>query len=128
MAGCKIDSEASPQFQKLRERWKTSGYPSIDTDLAEAFSNIQRDTRACHCRGPVPRFADVLKGYLLFKYRQKNSAAKEGASGGWRILALYNPKTHTLYPIIVYPKKAMADADDDSINAAITELLRDTLL
>ena len=127
MSGCKIDSEASPQFKKLRERWKKSGYLSVDADLEEAFSNIRKNIQANHC-SRVPRFGEVLKGYHLLKYRQKDRASREGASGGWRILALYDPTTDTLYPIIVFPKKAMENADEDTINDAVTELLQDVLL
>jgi len=122
LAECKIDVDASPHFKQLREYWKKHRYPSIDTDLDEAFTNIRKDIQA-NQRWRVPRFSAALQGYELFKYRQKNRSAREGASGGWRIYTLFDSDTNTLYPLIVFPKKAMADADDDTIRDSITALL-----
>lgn len=122
MAACNIDSSKSPHFNDLREHWKQHGYPSIDADLNDAFANIRRNINANQCRR-VPRFSAILQGKQLFKYRQRIGAAREGASGGWRIYAIYDQNSATLYPIIVYPKKVMADADDDTIRASVTALL-----
>ena len=120
--GCKVEPEACPQFTKLREYWKKHGYPSIDTDLVEAFQNISKDIQANHGR-EMPRFSALLGGRKLFKYRQKNSGAREGARGGWRIIAILVPDTAVLYPIIVYPKKEWPDADDDTVKAGIKEII-----
>jgi hypothetical protein len=122
LAGCKVDSEASPQFARLRDHWKKNGYPSIEKDVAEAFGKIQKDVQACHWK-PMARFSAVLGPYKLFRYRYKNSAAREGARGGWRVIALYDEKTTALYPIIVFPKKELPDADDDTIIKAIEEMI-----
>ncbi len=122
MATCRVDDAASPQFSKLRDHWRTHGYPSVGYDLAEAFRAIARDVQANHCK-PAQRFADILQNFRLHKYRQKNSAAKEGARGGWRIYALYDKLNGSLYPIIVYPKKEWADANDKLITECVRELL-----
>lgn len=122
LAGCKIDSDSSPQFKTLREHWRKSGYISVDADLAEAFVAISKEVQANHCR-VVPRFAAILGEFVLHKYRQKNSAAKEGASGGWRIIALFDKNTRELYPIILYPKKVMSDATDKQVKDGVKELL-----
>jgi len=119
---CRVDFAASPQFLILREHWQTHGYPSIDDDLAEAFQNIGKDVQANHCK-VVHRLTDVLGNFQLHKYRQKNRGAREGASGGWRIYALYDKPNGILYPIIVYPKKEWVDADENFIIKHVRELL-----
>ena len=122
MTGCKVDAEASPQFNILRDYSKKNGYPSVTKDLEEAFTEIRKNIQAKHCR-VVPRFSSVLGNFLLFKYRQKNSAAREGASGGWRFYALFDKATSTLYPIVLYPKKAWQDAHDDIVKEAVEQIL-----
>jgi len=119
---CKVDFAASPQFSILRESWRTHGYPRIDEDLAEAFQAICKDIQANHCK-VVQRFSDVLGNFQLHKYRQKNNQAKEGASGGWRIYALYDKPHGILYPIIVYPKKEWVDVTDKFVTEQVHELL-----
>jgi hypothetical protein len=123
LASCKIDPDSSPQFNVWRNHWRKSGYPSIDADLAEAFQAISKDVQAKH-RSIVPRFGDVLGDFALHKYRQRNKAAKEGASGAWRIYALFNRETNVLYPIIVFPKKAWADASDRHVTECVKELVQ----
>ncbi len=130
MAGCSID-ESSPHFQQLREHWKKHGYRSIDTDLEDAFTNIRKDIHANQWKH-VARFSAVLSfvregvryDYRLYKYRQKNRAAREGARGGWRIYAVFDPRKSILYPVVVFPKKEMEDASDDTINEAVEALLK----
>lgn len=122
MGECRVDSEASREFAVWRDYWRKHGYPSIEGDLAEAFSEISRNHEACRCR-QVARFAPVLQGYLLFKYRQKNKAAREGARGGWRIYALFDRDRRIVYPILVYPKKEWADASDQDIIECVRELV-----
>lgn len=122
LAACKIDFDSSPQFKILREHWRKSGYPSVDADLAQAFVAISKEVQANHCR-IMPRFSAILGDFALHKYRQKNSAAKEGASGGWRIIALFNKKINILYPVILYPKKVLADASDKQVTESVKELL-----
>jgi hypothetical protein len=122
LPGCKIDSTRSPQFNKLRESWKNSGYPSIDADLEEAFTSIRSNTQACQCRSVILS-KEVLGEFLLFKYRAKNRAAREGASSGWRFYALLDKANGVLFPIIVYPKKAWQDASSGLIKSALTETI-----
>lgn len=121
MGACRIDPAASPQFNVLREHWKSHGYPSLDSDLEEAYEDIRKEVLACRCR-VVQRFSVVLGNFKLHKYRHKNRAAREGAKGGWRLYALFDASTATLYPVIVYPKKEWEDAADDKIINTITEL------
>jgi hypothetical protein len=123
LGACKVFPDTSPQFAILREHWRKSGYPSVETDLIEAFNAIKRDVKANHC-AIVPRFASVLGKYQLHKYRQKNKAASEGARGGWRIYALYDKEQSALYPIIVYPKKVWEDAQYDHVTKCVEELLK----
>lgn len=122
MNGCKIDPTRSPQFNVLRESWKNGGYPSVDRDLEEAFKSIRSNVQACQCR-PVILSKDILGDFLLFKYRAKNKAAREGASGGWRFYALYDKTNRIVYPIIVYPKKAWQDASTNLIKSALQEII-----
>lgn len=65
----------------------------------------------------------MLSGYVIHKYRQKNKADREGAKGGWRIWAVFDPPKGMLYPILVYPKKHLADADDSDVIAAVQALI-----
>ena len=123
MAGCKIDASRSLQLQTLIATWKACGYPSVEQDLENAYKEIRKDIKACHCR-KAARFSEVLGNFELLKYRQKDSRSKEGARGGWRIYALYDKRDGTLYPIIVYPKKHWTDAADDVIIAATKELIQ----
>lgn len=123
MAACKIDPTASPQFVRLCNHWKNHGYPSVQDDLADAFCDIRKNILAKHGR-VVPRFSAVLGGdVVLYKYRQKNSQAREGARGGWRIYALFQKTTSILYPVIVYPKKEWDDATDDTVKNALEQIL-----
>jgi hypothetical protein len=114
-------STCSDHFNKLVVAWKKS-YPSIESDLEDAFKKIRKDIQACHCT-LVPRFSDILGEFSLFKYRHKNSQSREGARGGWRILALYNKRTATMYPIIVYPKKRLSDVPADDVVVAVKEVI-----
>lgn len=122
MSACRIDDRCSRQFQRLATYWKSHGYPTVESDLSDAFNEIRKDIKACHWK-EVPRFSKWLNGYRLFKYRQKNSGAREGSRGGWRFYALHDGSRSILYPIVVYPKKEMADASDDAIKNAIKELI-----
>ena len=90
---------------RLRDHWKKNGYRSIQKDLQEAFNAIEKDIHSKQWR-PMARFSEVLGPYKLFRYRQRDSAAREGASGGCRIIALFDEKSWTLYPIIVFPKSS----------------------
>ena len=109
-------------FAAARDYWQKHGYPHIESDLIEAFTNIAKDVNANRCR-IVPGFSAELDGYRLHKYRQKNKVGREGASGGWRILAVFDHLRFVLYPILVWPKKHLADADDKDIVNAIQALI-----
>jgi hypothetical protein len=122
LAACRIDLVSSPQFDLLRNSWRKSGYRSIDADLAAAFQAITKDVQA-NDRRVVPRFSAILGEFALHKYRQKNSASKEGARGGWRIYALFDKENNVLYPVIVYPHKEWVDASDKHITECVKELL-----
>ncbi len=117
MAACTIKPEASPQFKKLCERWKRSGYRHIDKDLAAAFTAIQQDILACGAfRLQAGSRVEV------YKYRQNSKDVKRGSSYGWRILALYHKPTGCMYPIIVYPKTVWSDVDEALVASAIIEI------
>ena len=117
---CEI-SKCSDHFNKMVAALKKE-YPSVESDLEEAFKKIKKEFQACHCT-LVPGFSDILGDFSLFKYRQKNSRAKEGARGAWRILALYDKATCTLYPIIVYSKKKLSNAPADEVIVAVKEII-----
>ncbi len=128
MAGCKIDSEASVQFNTLRSHWKKKGYPSVDKDLENAYKELSKDLLACHCK-PAGRTSAILKQIApdrdaaLHKYRCKDTANSEGAQGGWRFYAILDRPTATLYPIIVYPHKQWSDATEELIRDCVKELM-----
>jgi len=116
LAGCRVNSEASPQFNKLREHWKRS-YPHIDDDLALAFSSISQDILACS--------AFRLKAGALvevYKYRQNSKDIRRGAKYGWRVLALYHKPSNVVYPILVYPKTVWEDANNAVVDEAVKEM------
>lgn len=116
MPGCKIDCR-SPQYNILRETWKRS-FPHIDDDLEEAFKSIRKNVDAKNCR-IVPRHGT---GVVLRKYRQNSTDIARGARYGWRIHAIHDEATGTLYPILIYPKTVWSDASSDQILGAIQQI------
>lgn len=117
MAGCKVNSEASPQFKHLREHWKRKGFPKISDDLTEAFSAISQNILAAN--GARVQAGPIVE---IYKYRQNSKDIKRGSRYGWRIIALFHKSTETMYPIIVYPKTAWENAGDKMIAEAIQEI------
>ena len=128
MAACKVDPDASPEFSILRKHWNKKGYPSVFSDLDAAFKEIAKDVHACHCK-PAQRTSAILlkaapeRQLSLHKYRYKDTASGEGASGGWRFYAIFDKETRILYPIIVYPHKQWPDASDDEIKKCVDEIV-----
>lgn len=102
--------------------WKKHGYPKIEADLSAAFSEISRNVEA-NDRRVCGRFSKSLGNFKLHKYRQADSNHKRGASGGWRILAIYDVEKANLYPILIWPKKVQEDAGDSDVMDAIQSLL-----
>ena len=83
---------------------------------------------ACHCKSAQRTSAILIEAaperkLALHKYRHKDKASGEGASGGWRFYAVFEKTTSTLYPIIVYPHKQWSDAPDDLIKKCVDELI-----
>jgi hypothetical protein len=115
--GCKIDCR-SPQYNTLLEKWKPD-YPHIDNDLEDAFKSIRKNVDAKNCR-VVPRHGT---GVILRKYRQNSTDIGRGASYGWRIHAIHDEATGTLYPILIYPKTVWSDASTGTIIAAINQMV-----
>lgn len=109
--------------------WKKKGYPSVKSDLESAFQKIQKDVMACDCRNAERTSAILLEAIgpdrrvYLHKYRCKDKASGEGASGGWRFYAVFDKDTNVLYPIIVYPHKQWQDASEDYIKDCVNELI-----
>jgi hypothetical protein len=117
LPGCKVDDKASPQFNRLRKQWRCGGYPQIDKDLKQAFEAISENILAKKARR-----VQAGSNVVCYKYRQNSSDIRRGENYGWRIYALYDVMTATLYPIIVYPKQAWDNADTATILAAIREI------
>jgi mRNA-degrading endonuclease RelE of RelBE toxin-antitoxin system len=115
---CVIDRDASPTFRVLVDHWKKK-FPKIEKDLDEAFECIRKDYRNAKQARSKPGFNDTV-----FKYRQKSSDMNRGASYGFRIYAYYDKASNTLYPIVVYPKKAMQEFDPDKLIKAVDEIIR----
>lgn len=116
MKPCIIDRDASPTFRALVGHWKKN-FPKIETDLEEAFESIRQNYRSAKQARSKPGFNDTV-----FKYRQKSSDLKRGASYGFRIYAYYDQLSNTLYPIVVYPKKVMEEFDIDELKQAVKEI------
>jgi hypothetical protein len=70
----------------------------------------------------MQRFDDLLEGRLLLKYRIKDSAHGLGARGGWRMIAVLDPQTKVLYPIMIYPKKKWEVPDDEDLGKRVAAL------
>lgn len=117
LAGCTLDDKASPQFTLLCEKWERSGYTHIYEDLRQAFEAITQNVLAKKARR-----VQAGSNLVVYKYRQNSSDIRRGEKYGWRIYALYDVMTATMYPIIVYPKPAWDDADTGTILAAIREI------
>jgi len=116
LPGCTIDDKASPQFTALCKRWRRD-YPHIDDDLADAFRSISENILS-------KKAFRVQAGsnVIVYKYRQSSRDIRRGERYGWRIIALYDVPTAILYPIIVYPKPVLDNADTSTILAAIREV------
>lgn len=121
MAAYRVDSTASPDFKSLCDHWRTHGFPSVDRDTAAAFGEIAKNHEACRGRR-VQRFEDLLADRFLLKYRYRDSARREGARGGWRILAILDPPTKCIYPIMVYPKKAWEMPSGEDLRKCVSNL------
>jgi hypothetical protein len=117
LAECIVDRDSSPQFKALRDRWKRE-YPHVDSDLKKAFDAIEKDFRSAKNAWRVK----AGTSFEVYKYRQNSEDIKRGSAYGWRIVALYDKRRNTLYPILVYPKTVMDDASDASIENAIREI------
>ena len=128
MGACKVEPDASQQFAILRDYWKRKNYRSIVSDLDEAFKTLSRDVYGCHFRLAERTSAILIEAaperdLALHKYRHKDKASSEGARGGWRIWAIFDRATETLYPIIVYPHKEWSDAPDELIKKCVSEIV-----
>ena len=118
MPRCNVDHKRSPSFQALLEKYKKSGFPQIEDDVAEALTAIAQDHRNAKQAESIPKFNDSV-----FKYRQKCTDQKRGSQGGFRIIAYYDKATNTLYPIFIYPKSEKSDVDANTISRLVKELL-----
>jgi hypothetical protein len=116
LPGCTVDDRASPQFTALRKRWRRE-YPHIDEDLADAFRSIAENILS-------KKAFRVQAGsnIIVYKYRQSSRDIRRGDRYGSRIIALYDVPTAILYPILVYPKPVLDNADTPTILAAIREV------
>jgi hypothetical protein len=112
----RVNVKESPQFRKLIEHFRKS-YPAVEQDMREALAVIAQDFRHAKRANAIPGF-----GAPLYKYRQNSSDIRRGSSFGWRIIAYYHEATHTLYPLLVYPKTELADADRKDVEAALREI------
>jgi hypothetical protein len=63
------------------------------------------------------------RNLILYKYRHKDTASREGASSGWRFYAIFEKDFGILYPIIIYPHKEWADASYEEIKKCVDELI-----
>ena len=116
MPGCTIDSSASPEFQQLVKSWQRT-HPQIDNDLQDAFSAISQNILA-----KKGRRVQAGPNLEVYKYRQNSHDIKRGSSYGWRIYALYDKSTGTMYPILIYPKTVWEDADNTTVHDAIRSI------
>jgi hypothetical protein len=121
VAGCKVHTDVSAQFKKLREHYRKS-YRKIDQDLEDLFKSVSENLEAKNYRAK-PDIAGIPGGLRLVKYRQNSKDIRRGASYGWRVYALFAVETRDLYPILVFPKTECGDLDSDTIIAAIKELI-----
>src|ERR1700675_45269 len=109
MSACNVKSDI-PHFSAAVSYWKKDGYPQIEADMSDGFTEISKQVEA-NDRRVCGRFSKHIGAFKLHKYRQADANHKRGASGGWRILAIYDAEKATLYPISVWPKKFQEDAD-----------------
>ena len=116
MPGCKIDRDSSPDFKKLIDSYR-QGYPHIESDLSDAFSEIEKNILANRGRR-------VFGGqqFDIYKYRQNSKDIKRGARYGWRIYCLLDRLSGIMYPIITYPKTIFDDADTKTIKDAVANI------
>jgi len=121
LASCTVDLSKSPDFASLCEHWRKHGYLSVHKDVENAVATIAANHEALHCNR-MQRFEDLLDGRLLLKYRFKDSQHREGARGGWRMIAVLDPKTRALFPIMIYPKKVWDVPNDEDLRQRVASL------
>jgi DNA-directed RNA polymerase subunit L len=59
---------------------------------------------------------------LVWKYRCKHSDLSRGASGGYRIIAVYDAAHAILRPILLYAKVDSDDVSAGAVKRAVEEL------
>ncbi len=89
--------------------------------MDSAIAAISANHEALHCNR-MQRFESLLEGRLLLKYRFKDSHHREGARGGWRMIAIFDPKMRILHPIMIYPKKIWEVPSDADLGQCVANL------
>lgn len=98
-------------FNKLRRR-----FSKIEDDLDTFLDEIDTNEDLGNC---IPNIK-LRNGNLIFKKRMKNTSARQGKSGGFRIIEYVITSTNKIYLLDIYSK-----SDQQNIsNERILELVR----
>jgi len=105
--------DITPSFKKEYDKLKKR-YPKIDDDFEEFLDDVEING---HLGDPVP---GVTKdGNKVFKKRMKNTSARKGLSGGFRIIKYLVTKDSTIYLLDIYSKSDKANIADQRIRRLI---------
>jgi hypothetical protein len=114
---CLINHKRSPTFGYQLKKYQKL-FPHIEEDLAATLSDVRLDYRTARHGKAMLHFNGTV-----FKYRMPCTDQGRGTRGGFRIIAYYDQKTNTLYPISMYPKSEQENIEDDEVERCVRELL-----
>ncbi len=118
----KIDDHKSGAFRSFVRGYQKD-FPNVERDIQEAFSHISQDIRAK--KGNRVQVNLLPAGWECHKFRQNSKDIQRGANYGWRIVVLLDRASQTIFPILLYPKPELSNADTETIKDAIRDLFRD---
>lgn len=98
----------------FRKRTKTLGrkYPSITDDVRQLISRLENDER------PGQKVPNV--GYVVYKVRLPNRAARRGKSGGFRVI-YYVQFSDRVKLLTIYSKTDQTDISVYEIRTLVAE-------
>lgn len=105
--------EITPSFEKEYHKLKKS-YPRIDDDFDEFLNDVEING---HLGDSVPGI--VKDGNKVFKKRMRNTSAKKGLSGGFRIIKYLVTKDNIIYLLDIYSKSDKVNISDKRIRRLI---------
>lgn len=105
--------DITPTFRKEYNRLKRR-YPKTDNDFEDFLDDIEING---HLGDSIAGI--IVDGNKIFKKRMKNSSARKGLSGGFRIIEYLLTEDNTIYLLDIYSKSDRANITDQRIKRLI---------